>query len=255
MTRNDLIVSALKWEEKAKKDIREFIEAYMENTGINEADFAYKIGVGEDAIVRILRGDGKFTVDTLTKLLIASGYALRIEPVADTPMFEEFGEPILDLNALRSTNEKYEISEDDFDEMPVDDTFDYLSDDEIDEQVKKNQEDARRFANSEKAKKQPRDENGRFCCKKEECDDCLGKMTREELINIIKEKALTGLIDPYLETRKTLADFLKTHLDECKGKACPSYGIDDKVLELKDRIKKTLEDNPNLERFFRMLVG
>jgi hypothetical protein len=84
-------------------------------------------------------------------------------------------------------------------------------------------------------------------------------MTREQLVEIIQNKLWDSEIDVLRVTREQLVRFLEgknRRLEELQERReREQAGADPAVLELKDKIKKTLEANPHLRSIFKDLVS
>jgi hypothetical protein len=75
------------WINQYKTDIQSKVENFLEENESNPEELAEIIDVDVDEIYDILEGHGEdISVETFGKLLLASGFALAIEPIEQTPL-------------------------------------------------------------------------------------------------------------------------------------------------------------------------
>jgi len=69
-----------------KGHLRKAVRAFLDAQKVTEGELAYVLGITTDEMTKILRGNGNITVDTLSKLLVATDMAVEIKPVRNTPL-------------------------------------------------------------------------------------------------------------------------------------------------------------------------
>ena len=74
------------WTRMAKNDIRTKIIEFMNEVDTTPKELAYALAISEGELEQILRGNGEITLSTFAKLLIATGNALEIKPIEQTPI-------------------------------------------------------------------------------------------------------------------------------------------------------------------------
>ena len=102
MNREQLQKLASEWTRMAKNDIRNKVISFMREVDASERELAYVLAISDGELKQILEGNGEITLSTFAKLLIATGNALEIKPIEDTPISdyenipteEEFERPL-----------------------------------------------------------------------------------------------------------------------------------------------------------------
>lgn len=217
MDRKTLQASASEWARQAKNDIRNKVMEFMDEMDTSREELAYALAISDGELEQILSGNGEITLTTLAKLLIATGNALEIKPVEETPLeIDEFGAPIPPENEedrvppLRKPWERDYEDEDD--------------DENIFDSVKKK--------DNEGVKVQPRGSDGRFK-PWPKCD---------------KEKCCHEKEDEDIDAVGYFFDCLR-HGSFSRPKESPS------LTELKDKLRRLIEDNPNLLGCYGLFIG
>ena len=85
MNREKLQSLASEWVRMAKNDIRKKIMDFMREVDTTKRELAYALAISEGELEQILNGNGEITLTTFAKLLIATGNALEIKPIEETP--------------------------------------------------------------------------------------------------------------------------------------------------------------------------
>jgi hypothetical protein len=81
-------------------------------------------------------------------------------------------------------------------------------------------------------------------------------MNRDKLVDIIQNKLWDTEIDVVRSTREQLVRFLEDKNRRLADlQARKEAANDPAVADLKDKIKKTLEDNPHLRNVLKQLIG
>ena len=86
MNREQLQKLASEWTRMAKNDIRNKVISFMREVDASERELAYVLAISDGELKQILEGNGEITLSTFAKLLIATGNALEIKPIEDTPI-------------------------------------------------------------------------------------------------------------------------------------------------------------------------
>lgn len=326
MNREQLQRLASEWVRLAKNDIRTKAINFMDETDSNPSELAYHLGLSEGEIRQIIEGNGEITISTFAKLLIATGNALEIKPISETPIGnyentpceEELQRPLprqefFERNRFDRPSFSRDVEdEDDEVERP---TFsrDVINDDEFSEvdftrtnpstfaremarraaeehfgrEISRNAQprDSRgRFAsrnhqtnNSEvensngreiSSNTQPRDSRGRFASRNHQTDNGeaensngsvgspFDNMSTDRLTSIIKERLWDSEINLNTATKQELINFLKEkdrRMNEYKR--VKALENDPKVIEFKERMKKTIKNNPHLHDWVKQFLG
>lgn len=72
--------------DSAKKDIKSALNKFMNETEADAEEVAEALSISDSEIDEILDGDCNVTLDTLAKILIATGNAFAIKPIEQTPL-------------------------------------------------------------------------------------------------------------------------------------------------------------------------
>ena len=86
MNREQLQRLASEWTRMAKNDIRNKVISFMGEVDASERELAYVLAISDGELKQILEGNGEISLSTFAKLLIATGNALEIKPIEDTPI-------------------------------------------------------------------------------------------------------------------------------------------------------------------------
>lgn len=248
MNRNELIYAANGWLEQAKQDINGKINKLMDDMDVTVGELASAIAVDKDELSDILYNDDfELTMDTFVKVLIASDHILEIKPISETPMANGFNH---------------------MPPPPPQGFFDRIQRMEAPQAPQRTapQEEVRHETHAA----QPRDSRGRFMSRNPQHTNTEAQsevsdtntpnfrgMDKNELVDIIENKLWDSEIDTNASSKEDLVDFLENkdkQLKELKNRReRQRIENDPQVIELKEKIKKTLEDNPNLKSIFETL--
>ena len=86
MNREQLQRLASEWVRMAKNDIRKKVIDFMQEVDASPRELAYHLAMSEGELQQITEGNGEITLTTFAKLLIATGNALEIKPIDETPI-------------------------------------------------------------------------------------------------------------------------------------------------------------------------
>lgn len=276
MNREQLQKLASEWTRMAKNDIRNKVISFMREVDASERELAYVLAISDGELKQILEGNGEITLSTFAKLLIATGNALEIKPIEDTPISdyenipteEEFERPLPRPNVF--ARQKPQPTQPQFGRpsfsrpippMHEDDGNDFIP--PMPEELRRAMEE--RYDRPVHRPEQPRDEYGRFAPKhpqmrKEEATrrevSPFESKSTDELVKIIRER----LWDYEINLNRASKEELVAFLDE-KNKRMTEYKRmkaleeDPKVNEFKSKMKNTLHNNPHLREWAKKFLG
>ena len=84
--REELIRIAESNSAQLKSELQNQIDSFIHLQNVTPAELDYLLGLNEGTIDAILRGEDELTVDTLSKLLVATNMVVEIKPIEMTPM-------------------------------------------------------------------------------------------------------------------------------------------------------------------------
>jgi hypothetical protein len=84
--REELIQVANSNANQMKTHLRNAVSGFLKEMRVKPQDLAYVLGITNDEMAQILEGDGNVTVDTLSKLLVATDLVVEIKPIRNTPL-------------------------------------------------------------------------------------------------------------------------------------------------------------------------
>ena len=276
MNREQLQRLASEWTRMAKNDIRNKVISFMREVDASERELAYVLAISDGELKQILEGNGEITLSTFAKLLIATGNALEIKPIEDTPISdyenipteEEFERPLPRPNVF--ARQKPQPMQPQFGRpnfsrpippMHEEDGNDFIP--PMPEELRRAMEE--RYDRHVHRPEQPRDEYGRFAPKhpqmrKEEAPrrevSPFESKSTDELVKIIRER----LWDSEINLNRASKEELVAFLDE-KNKRMTEYKRmkaleeDPKVNEFKSKMKNTLHNNPHLREWAKKFLG
>lgn len=276
MNREQLQKLASEWTRMAKNDIRNKVISFMREVDASERELAYVLAISDGELKQILEGNGEITLSTFAKLLIATGNALEIKPIEDTPISdyenipteEEFERPLPRPNVF--ARQKPQPMQPQFGRpnfsrpippMHEEDGNDFIP--PMPEELRRAMEE--RYDRLVHRPEQPRDEYGRFAPKhpqmrKEEAPrrevSPFESKSTDELVKIIRER----LWDSEINLNRASKEELVAFLDE-KNKRMTEYKRmkaleeDPKVNEFKSKMKNTLHNNPHLREWAKKFLG
>ena len=276
MNREQLQKLASEWTRMAKNDIRNKVISFMREVDASERELAYVLAISDGELKQILEGNGEITLSTFAKLLIATGNALEIKPIEDTPISdyenipteEEFERPLPRPNVF--ARQKPQPMQPQFGRPSFSRPIPIMHEEDenvfippIPEELRRAMEE--RYDRPVHRPEQPRDEYGRFAPKhpqmrKEEAPrrevSPFESKSTDELVKIIRER----LWDSEINLNRASKEELVAFLDE-KNKRMTEYKRmkaleeDPKVNEFKSKMKNTLHNNPHLREWAKKFLG
>lgn len=274
MNRQKLQTLASEWVRMAKNDIRNKVMDFMREVDATPHDLAYVLAISDGELEQILRGNGEITLTTFAKLLIATGNALEIKPIEETPMGnydnlpteEELRNPIPRPNVFNRQRPPMPLHPNfgmpNFTQEPPRSRFgggmnipvEGFDDNDEDEMGEPMEEEFTR-------KPQPRDAHGRFAPREPRNQpqrpiSPFSRMSRAEMIKIIQERLWDSEIDVDNVSDEQLVRFLNEKDKRMKEyKRMRDIESDPKVNEFKNKLKNTVNTNPHLREWVKKFVG
>ena len=266
------------WTRMAKNDIRTKVIEFMNEVDTTPQELAYALAISEGELEQILRGNGEITLSTFAKLLIATGNALEIKPIEQTPIgnynnFQQRGiptptRPMMEQprpavrtaqrnnmfnreHEQRPLNENRHMPHAPFGDMPPFPPRFPMED--FDEEELENE--------MTRHTQQPRDSRGRFqpFPHREESprqpQSKFATMEREKLVKIIEDNLWDSEIDVQAESKNSLVNFLEAkdkRINELKKMR--EVENDPKVNEFKSRVSAAIKTNPHLRNYLKNLL-
>ena len=276
MNREQLQKLASEWTRMAKNDIRNKVISFMREVDASERELAYVLAISDGELKQILEGNGEITLSTFAKLLIATGNALEIKPIEDTPISdyenipteEKFERPLPRPNVF--ARQKPQPMQPQFGRPSFSRPIPHMHEEDGNDFIPPMPEELRRAMEERYDRpvhrpEQPRDEYGRFAPKhpqmrKEEAPrrevSPFESKSTDELVKIIRER----LWDSEINLKRASKEELVAFLDE-KNKRMTEYKRmkaleeDPKVNEFKSKMKNTLHNNPHLREWAKKFLG
>lgn len=276
MNREQLQKLASEWTRMAKNDIRNKVISFMREVDASERELAYVLAISDGELKQILEGNGEITLSTFAKLLIATGNALEIKPIEDTPIGdyenipteEEFEHPLPRPNVFARPKPQPmqpQFGRPSFSRpippMHEEDGNDFIP--PMPEELRRAMEE--RYGRPVHRPEQPRDEYGRFAPKhpqmhKEEAPrrevSPFESKSTDELVKIIKERLWDSEINLNRASKAELVAFLdEKNKRMTEYKRMKALEEDPKVNEFKSKMKNTLHNNPHLREWAKKFLG
>ena len=276
MNREQLQKLASEWTRMAKNDIRNKVISFMREVDASERELAYVLAISDGELKQILEGNGEITLSTFAKLLIATGNALEIKPIEDTPIGdyenipteEEFEHPLPRPNVFARPKPqpmRPQFGRPSFSRpippMHEEDGNDFIP--PMPEELRRAMEE--RYGRPVHRPEQPRDEYGRFAPKhpqmhKEEAPrrevSPFESKSTDELVKIIRERLWDSEINLNRASKAELVAFLdEKNKRMTEYKRMKALEEDPKVNEFKSKMKNTLHNNPHLREWAKKFLG
>jgi DNA-binding phage protein len=233
--------------QQMKDDVRNKLNQFLRDTGITIRQMARDLGLNEDELDRIQHGDGNVSLETFATLLITNGLVIEVKPISEAPIPTRNGIPVPPREGgFRGPREE---------QLPPPPPGFF---------------DAVRRGDIPTPGSQPRDSRGRFMPRTDAPRPAahsprpaapagtpnFASMEREKLVDIIQNKLWDTEIDVTRASREQLVRFLEDKNRRLADlQARKEAANDPAVADLKDKIKKTLEDNPHLRNVLKQLIG
>lgn len=84
--REELISVANNNATQMKNNLRRAVSSFLTAQRVKPEELAYVLGITNKEMAQILEGDANVTVDTLSKLLVATDMVVEIKPIRNTPL-------------------------------------------------------------------------------------------------------------------------------------------------------------------------
>ena len=252
MNRQILESSANEWVRQAKNDIRQKMRDFMREVNTSTSEIAYALAITENEVNQILNGNGDISILTFAKLLIATGNVLEIKPIEESPLMMEDGVPVPPMGMRNHQASRQCPFPGHFRNggplPPHPGLFDEFH-------MRETPHDTQQHM------QQPRGTDGRFkpwprnerpVSQNGECPN-FSAMEREKLVDIIKTKLWDSEIDVENASHEQLVRFLEDKNRRMNEINRERFDIDPAVVELKGKIKQTIDQNPHLRNYLKDL--
>lgn len=255
MNRQVLQTLASDWTRMAKNDIRNKVIEFMNEVNTNPQELAYALTISEGELQQILEGNGEITLSTFAKLLIATGNALEIKPIEETPLgcYQNMP-PEEPRPAMHFGRENRETMAPDmpFGRPPFpphrpldfDDHFG-TDEDEFGSIFARRNRDTRENARPTQHATTQRAPQSKF-----------RMMERPQLVEIINNNLWESEIDINHSSTEDLMSFLEEkdkRINEIKR--ARENNADPAVIRFKERINESLKSNPHLREYLKNLLN
>lgn len=291
MNREQLQRLASEWTRMAKNDIRNKVISFMREVDASERELAYVLAISDGELNQILEGNGEISLSTFAKLLIATGNALEIKPIEDTPIGdyenlpneEEFERPLPRPNVFERPRPQMnhpQFGRPSF-SRPIPPIHDEEENRSIFDRVDFGHMHPTEFAREmvQKAMEeretngdmpthhsaQPRDEHGRFAPRQTRREETprheiptspFASMGTDELVKIIRERLWDSEINLATASKNDLVKFLdEKNKRMAEFKRMKALENDPKVNEFIGRMKTTFKNNPHLRDWAKKILG
>ena len=264
MNTNLLRQSANAWAQQAKQDIAQKIREFLNESGISLPQMANDLGLDINELNNILNG-GTPSLITFATLMIASGLVMEIKPVEESGMPMQNGMPVPQGMPMPGMHQRPGRPA-----RPNPSMFDNFQRIPVEEPAP--------------MQHQPRGANGRFQPwpknsapaarpvpgmrpmpgmfggqPQQDNRPPFSTMSREQLVDIVQEHLWQDEIDLANVDRDQLVRFLEEkdrqfeELRAARDGGQPGQGVavDPSVIQLKEKLKKTLDKNPHLRGFLK----
>lgn len=266
MNKREIQNLAYEWTLSAKKDLRTKVINFMEETDSTPTDVAEELGVSATDISKILHGDGNIPIESFAKILIASGFAVEMKPLNQTPFAH--------INEMRNIEDDEIENEYELDMTQNTPHYSvptytaswknpFVSDSTMHENVMRRlQNDAASAAHHHcthdanctcghhHAETSAIRVNG-------ETHNPFASMTIQQLKDIIEKNLWDSEININSNNRQEFIDFLvkKDKMRKAYAKRKTEPQQNPKIAEFMKRIQSTVEKNPHLKTYLKNLVG
>ena len=280
MNREQLQRLASEWTRMAKNDIRNKVISFMREVDASERELAYVLAISDGELNQILEGNGEISLSTFAKLLIATGNALEIKPIDETPIGnyenlpseEEFERPLPrpniferprpQMNHPQFTRPNFtspigEERENDF-IPPMPESLREVFERRFNKPNRNVEEPNHEV-------RQPRDEHGRFAPRQPRQEEAprhetpsspFASMGTDELVKIIRERLWDSEINLATASKNDLVKFLdEKNKRMAEFKRMKALENDPKVNEFIGRMKTTFKNNPHLRDWVKKILG
>lgn len=245
MNREHLQSLASEWVRMAKNDIRAKVNNFIREVDVTPRELAYHLAISDGEMQQILEGNGEITITTFAKLLIATGNALEIKPIQETPMGVYENMPTEE--ELQRQIPRPNIFE--RPKLPRQQHRPFIPPypEQLHNMAERRRETPQTYGTEERHEEVRRETvpTSKFAAK-----------SVDELTKIIRERLWDSEIDLTAATKTELVRFLDEKDKRMREyKRMKALEEDPKVNDFKNRMKKTFEDNPHLRDWAKKLLG
>lgn len=269
MNREKLQSLASEWVRMAKNDIRTKIMDFMREVDTTKRELAYALAISEGELEQILNGNGEITLTTFAKLLIATGNALEIKPIEETPIgdFENFPCEEFCPTHIHAPNHRVaeefarEARENVFNDFSRTNNRPHFVRPNITRGIDFGEFDFPHMRDNRHNEDdglddvpQPRDERGRFVPRHRHSHEVpsanpspFATMSRDEMIKIITDRLWDTEIDLANSSNAQIARFLEDKNKRIQeNKRVRELEADPSVIAFKNKLKESVNNNPHL---------
>ena len=253
MNRQHLQAAASQWESMAKQDLKNKVYRLLDENNWTIEDLAYNLCVTRPELQNVIDGTNPIPVSLFAKVIIASGFVLEVKPLSETPFanvedipapqgvippYPPYGMPPIGAVPPPPMRERFESERPRTQEEENGWT-------RLDEEERPRphrpfgEHRSRRFAEAAAPSREDAPQSK------------FRTMTREQLVNIIKEHLWDSEIDTNGASWEALVRFL-----EAKDKRIRRYSEDNegKIEALTDKLKNAMKHNPRLQKYLESVV-
>lgn len=269
MTKQELSNLANEWTLSAKTDLKNKVINYMEETETSPTEVANELGISVSVINSILHGGDNIPLDAFAKIIIASGFAMELKPLNQTPFNTmDFS---YDIDDEYNEEDEYEI--DMTKNIPTYSQPTYSTRTPHQFSTSTTHEAIRNNIRTEAAARAAQDayhhcaHNGQCTCghnhhdtqatHSEMFDNPFNAKTIQQLKDIIEKNLWDTEIDIQSASRQELISFLckKDKMRKAYTQRKTETTQDPKVGDFLNRIKSTVQTNPHLKSYLKNLLG
>ena len=258
MNRQTLLSASGEWVRQAKNDIRNKVLEFMDEVETTREELAYALAISEGELEQILEGNGEITLTTFAKLLIATGNALEIKPLEETPLATEFGAPLPPMGFgdehhhhcchHHSPHNGHMCHRQNTTPQTPSGLFDDFEREEVESHPMSQPRgaDGRFIPRSSRPEQQPQAQQ-----EPDAPRSPFANMEREKLVEIIEDKLWDSEIDIDIASHEELVEFLEEkdrRINELKQarERKKRFEEDPSVVDFINKVRKAVETNPNL---------
>lgn len=246
------------WMNQAKEDMRTKVRIFLKENDATPEELAELLDVSVDEIYMILDGDADMIeLATFGKLLIATGHAIAIQKIEDTPMgnYENVRQPVMQESMFESPRPNPFMRPRE-EQRPITPPRGFNLNNippHIRERVDREFGSQMHETPRPNPFMRPREE-------RENTSSPFTRMTRDNLVKIINDKLWETEIDTRNASKDELVKFLeekdrkirRMRMGEQREKELEN---DPNVSEFLKRMKQNVKENPQLRNYIKKFVG
>lgn len=264
--RKELLEVARDNANQLKTNLRHAINDFLRSQQVSEEELAYVLGITNDEMNQIIRGNGNVTVDVLSKLLVATDMAVEIKPIGFTPLGAYGREMPRSGGFGGRPGAAMPMPPIGPDGRPLPPPPGFPRDGFFGRTARNNDREEVPMETN----KQPRDARGRFASKRRqpaqaptptrqrrEATNPYDSLSDDELINIIRQNIWDGEIDIDNATHRQLAEFVankeRIMRSRVNGETHEQVPMEAPVQATAPEVGQTIQGGETLNKFLQML--